>query len=78
MIQFRRSFWGTVFDVLKYVVLTLASIVAVGPVVVCVFTAFKTEEEYTHGSVLELPKSFFYLGKRGGQRRGSHDDRFSL
>lgn len=62
MIQFRRSFWGTVFDVLKYVVLTLASIVAVGPVVVCVFTAFKTEEEYTHGSVLELPKSFFYLG----------------
>ncbi len=61
MIQLKKSFLGTVFDVLKYVILTLASVVAVGPVAVCVFTAFKTEEEYTHGSVLELPKSFLYL-----------------
>ncbi len=61
MIKLKRSFLGTVFDVLKYVILTLASIIAVGPVAVCVFTAFKSEEEYTHGSVLELPKSFLYL-----------------
>ncbi len=61
MIKLKKSFLGTVFDVLKYVILTLASIIAVGPVAVCVFTAFKSEEEYTHGSVLELPKSFLYL-----------------
>ncbi len=61
MIQLKKSFLGTVFDVLKYVMLTLASLIAVIPVAVCVFTAFKTEEEYTHGSVLELPKSFAYL-----------------
>lgn len=61
MIRTKKSLLGTVFDVLKYVILALASVVAVGPVVVCVFTAFKTEDEYTHGSVLELPHSFFYL-----------------
>ncbi len=62
MIRMKKSFVGTVFDVIKYVLLILASVVAVTPVVVCVFTAFKTEDEYTHGSVLELPKSFLYLG----------------
>jgi multiple sugar transport system permease protein len=57
----KRSLGSRIFDVLKYVILILATIVAVTPVVVCVFTAFKTEEEYTHGSVLQLPKSFLYL-----------------
>ncbi len=61
MIKMKKSLLGTIFDVLKYVILTLASLVAVIPVVVCVFTAFKTEDEYAHGSVLELPKSFLYL-----------------
>lgn len=61
MITLKRSFLGTLFDILKYVVLILASVVAVTPVAVCVFTAFKTEEEYTRGSVLELPNSFLYL-----------------
>lgn len=61
MIRMKKSFVGTLFDVLKYVILVLASVIAVTPVVVCVFTAFKTEEEYAQGSVLELPHSFLYL-----------------
>ncbi|MBD5458434.1 MAG: carbohydrate ABC transporter permease [Lachnospiraceae bacterium] len=50
-----------VFSVFKYVMLILASVVAVIPVVVCVFTAFKTEEEYQTTSALTLPKSFLYF-----------------
>lgn len=50
-----------VFSVFKYVMLVLASVVAVIPVVVCVFTAFKTEEEYQTTSALTLPKSFLYF-----------------
>lgn len=41
--------------------LIAGSLVAVIPVVVCVFTAFKTEAEYQSTSPLSLPKSFFYL-----------------
>lgn len=61
MIKSGRSIGGIIFDILKYVVLILASLIAVIPVVVCVFTAFKTDEEYTSGSVLNLPHSFAYL-----------------
>lgn len=50
-----------VFSVFKYVMLVLASVVAVIPVIVCVFTAFKTEEEYQTTSALALPKSFLYF-----------------
>ncbi len=49
------------FSVFKYVMLIAASIVAIIPVVVCVFTAFKTEEEYQSTSALMLPRSFLYL-----------------
>ena len=41
--------------------LVLAAVIAVIPVVVCVFTAFKTEEEYQTTSALTLPKSFLYF-----------------
>lgn len=50
-----------IFNVLKYVMLILASIVALTPVVVCVFTAFKSNEEYATTTVLQLPKSFLYF-----------------
>jgi multiple sugar transport system permease protein len=41
--------------------LVMAAVIAVIPVVVCVFTAFKTEEEYQTTSALALPKSFLYF-----------------
>ncbi len=49
------------FEIFKYAMLIMASLVAVIPVVVCVFTAFKTEEEYQSTSALALPKSFLYF-----------------
>lgn len=61
MIKGKTSVGGVIFDILKYVVLILASLIAIIPVVVCVFTAFKTEDEYQKGSVLDLPHSFAYI-----------------
>lgn len=55
----RKSIGSTLFCILKYVSLIAASLVALIPVVVCVFTAFKTNEEYDSTSVLTLPKTFF-------------------
>ncbi len=49
------------FEIFKYVMLIIAALVAIIPVVVCVFTAFKTEEEYQSTSALTLPKSFLYF-----------------
>lgn len=47
-----------IFEILKYVSLTAASLIALTPIVVCIFTAFKTNEEYANSSVLQMPKSF--------------------
>ena len=52
---------AVIFEIIKYVLLILTSIICLVPVVVCVFTAFKTEEEYNTTSVLDLPKSFLYF-----------------
>ena len=46
------------FSILKYLSLVFASVIAIIPVVVCVFTAFKTNEEYEATSVLDLPANF--------------------
>ena len=59
--KMKRSLGGTIFDVIKYISLILASIIALVPVVVCVLTAFKTNEEYAATSVLDLPHSFAYF-----------------
>lgn len=56
-----KTFGNVLFSTLKYASLIMASLIAVIPVVVCVLTAFKTNEEYTQSSVLELPQSFAYL-----------------
>lgn len=56
-----KTFGNVLFSMLKYASLIMASLIAVIPVVVCVLTAFKTNEEYTQSSVLELPQSFAYL-----------------
>lgn len=44
--------------VLKYLSLVFFSFVAVLPVVSCVITAFKTEEEYQNTNVMTLPESW--------------------
>lgn len=50
-----------IFTVIKYLSLIIASLVAIIPVVVCVLTAFKTNEEYASTSVLTAPKSWLYF-----------------
>ncbi len=50
-----------IFTIIKYASLIAAAIIAVVPVLVCVFTAFKSNEEYAATSVLTLPASFSYL-----------------
>ena len=46
------------FTVFKYVMLIAAAIISLLPVVVCVFTAFKTTDDYNASSVLDLPKQW--------------------
>lgn len=46
---------------IKYASLLLGSFISVLPVVVCVITAFKTEEEYMSTNVMTLPKSWLYF-----------------
>ena len=45
-------------NICKYVLLIFAAFVALVPIVSCIFTAFKTEEEYASTNVITLPKSF--------------------
>jgi len=47
-----------IFSVLKYLSLIIGSLVAIVPVCVCVFTAFKTTQEYNSTTPLDLPVSF--------------------
>jgi len=49
---------SVIFSILKYLSLIIAAVIAVVPVVVCLFTAFKTNDEYVSSSVLDLPASF--------------------
>ena len=44
------------FSLFKYVMLIAAAVISLLPVVVCVFTAFKTTDDYNASSVLDLPK----------------------
>lgn len=52
---------SVLLSTVKYFLLILTSVVCLVPVVVCVFTAFKTDEEYATTSVLSLPETFFRL-----------------
>ncbi|MCR5226275.1 MAG: carbohydrate ABC transporter permease [Eubacterium sp.] len=54
----KKKIEKVVFTVLKYIVLVFFSFVAVLPLVSCVITAFKTDEEYATTSVMTLPRSF--------------------
>ena len=46
------------FSLFKYVMLIAAAVISLLPVVVCVFTAFKTTDDYNASSVLDLPKQW--------------------
>ena len=50
-----------IFSIVQYFMLIAASLVALIPVVVCVFTAFKTDTEYQATTPLTLPNSFAYF-----------------
>lgn len=50
-----------VMNILKYFSLCFAAFIAVIPVVVCVFTAFKSNEEYRATNVMTLPQSWTYF-----------------
>lgn len=50
-----------IITILKYLILLLASFIAVLPLVSCVITAFKTPEEYAATSVMDLPNSWTYF-----------------
>lgn len=50
-----------IFSIVQYVMLIGASLVALIPVVVCVFTAFKTDAEYQSTTPLTLPNTFAYF-----------------
>lgn len=50
-----------IFTIAKYFLLILTSLICLVPVVVCIFTAFKSTEEYNTTSVLTLPSSFSYF-----------------
>jgi ABC-type sugar transport system, permease component len=50
-----------VLGILKYCVLVFGAFVAIIPVLVCVFTAFKTDEEYQSTSPMTLPRNWTYF-----------------
>ncbi len=50
-----------IFDIFKYLMLIIAALVAVVPILVCIFAAFKTNDEYASSTALQLPKSFLYF-----------------
>ena len=49
---------SVLFSIFKYVMLIAAGVISLLPVVVCVFTAFKTTEDYNSSSVLDMPKQW--------------------
>lgn len=48
--------------ILKYLSLVFFSFVAILPIISCVITAFKTEEEYRSSNVMTLPQSWLNFG----------------
>lgn len=47
-----------ILNLCKYVLLVFAAFVALVPIVSCVITAFKTDEEYANTNVMTLPESW--------------------
>ncbi len=54
----KRSVGTLIWTIVKYASLIFFGLVAVIPIVSCVITAFKTDEEYQQTSVMTLPKNW--------------------
>lgn len=54
----KRSVGTFIWTIVKYASLIFFGLVAVVPIVSCVITAFKTDEEYNQTSVMTLPESW--------------------
>ena len=54
----KRSVGTFIWTIVKYASLIFFGLVAVVPIVSCVITAFKTDEEYSQTSVMTLPESW--------------------
>lgn len=52
---------GVILGILKYVILCLGAFVSLIPVIVCVTTAFKTNDEYATTNVMTLPQNWTYF-----------------
>ncbi len=59
MLWYKLKHWMLTF--IKYFTLVFGAFVAIVPVLVCVTTAFKDEEEYMNTNVMTLPKNFAYF-----------------
>ena len=55
----KRSVGTFIWTIVKYASLIFFGLVAVVPIVSCVITAFKTDEEYSQTSVMTLPENWF-------------------
>lgn len=55
----RKKLGSIILEIFKYISLLFFSFVAVLPVVSCVITAFKTDEEYQSTNVMTLPENWF-------------------
>ena len=59
MLWYKLKHWMLTF--IKYFTLVFGAFVAIVPVLVCVTTAFKDEDEYMNTNVMTLPKNFDYF-----------------
>lgn len=59
MLWYKLKHWMLTF--IKYFTLVFGAFVAIVPVLVCVTTAFKDEDEYMNTNVMTLPKNFAYF-----------------
>lgn len=60
-VSVRKKIERFVLEFIKYFTLCLGAFIAVIPVFVCVFTAFKTNEEYASTNVMTLPQDWTYF-----------------
>lgn len=52
---------GILLTIIKYVLLCLGAFISLIPVIVCVTTAFKTNDEYAMTNVMTLPQNWLYF-----------------
>lgn len=61
----KSEIYEIIWKIVQYVSLTFFALFSIVPIVSCVITAFKTNEEYQSTNVMTLPKSFLYFNNFG-------------